>query len=49
MTCQHCERQTCLPEGYAPLCSRHYIAAINSAVRDAEVRMMALLRGQASR
>lgn len=49
MTCQHCERLTCLPEGYAPLCARHYLADVAMAPVRAEHRLMAELMGQASR
>jgi hypothetical protein len=37
-SCSLCDRKTCLPEDYAPLCTRHYLLAVDKAQRDAAER-----------
>jgi len=41
MPCSHCERPSCLPEDYVPLCSRHYLISIKEAQQAAEARFRA--------
>lgn len=36
-----CERVSCLPADYAPLCARHYIASIDAAQKAAAARFQA--------
>lgn len=39
--CQKCERNSCRPEGYEPLCYRHYIESVKQAQKNAETRFRA--------
>lgn len=35
--CEKCERPSCRPPEYAPLCARHYLQSVNQAAEDAEL------------
>ena len=37
-TCALCDRPSCRPEQYAPLCARHYILSVQQAEKDAQAR-----------
>lgn len=39
-----CERPSCLPEDYAPLCTPHYLASVKQAGIDAEKRLATRVR-----
>lgn len=41
MQCALCERVSCLPPDYAPLCARHYLEAVKEAQRAAQARFQA--------
>lgn len=36
-----CERRTCMPEGYEPLCARHYLLSVKRAQSEAAARFQA--------
>lgn len=42
-TCEvdKCERKSCLPPDYAPLCTRHYLQSVDQAEKDAQKRFEA--------
>ncbi|QWY80195.1 hypothetical protein SEA_STRAWBERRYJAMM_105 [Microbacterium phage StrawberryJamm] len=37
-TCSECERPSCRPDEYEPLCPRHYRIALDRAIKEAERR-----------
>lgn len=36
-----CDRRTCRPRGYAPLCARHYLLSVERAKAEAHTRFLA--------
>jgi len=37
-TCSLCDRSSCRPDDYQPLCTRHYMRSVVAAQRDARAR-----------
>lgn len=40
-----CERPSCRPDDYAPLCTRHYLASVKQAEADAAAQFQAKIEG----